>query len=366
MKRVTRKNRRQKGGQTLKRTLHTFKSLARRASAIKPQKIDLYKTPSRFITTFNMEKTKRRVTLKNLAEKYKQEKIVEVKELCETEDRTKARAAANEAKDIARIIEAINKKDELGLKLIKEFKDKFDLEIVSAKERRGSRRTHYDFDILVNINGKEVWKHVEHKGSKNYKETKSTDTPWSGGVQFYNGSAKKFSFGKKFARLWYDKFIGSGEIKKKFDIKADIPSFETWYNNDCMNQSKAQTEFGKELYEKQKNSKNDGLAKNERKNIIETIEITEEDLKELAKEVLPIVTQVLNDKDYWLSIKGTLSDKNEIKWYPKLSVTKIDKVDPMKCKDLWFEFHCDNDFTFKGHLRWGYGQGVANLRFDLK
>jgi len=289
------------------------------------------------------------------------------KEEPEVNKRTKAKAAANEEKDIALIVNGIKNKNETGIKIMNLFKDKFGIDILDAIGRNNSRKNHYDFDILVKIDEKEVWKHVEHKGSKIYKPIKDSDKPWKTAVQFGQFSAKHFSIGKIYAKVWYDELIASGILKKEFNIKAEIPSYEVWLKKDCMKQAKPETPFGIELYNILQKSPNPIKELNkERQYVLNKIIITQKDLDILISEVLPIVSAVLIKKDYWLTIHGNLSDKFEAKWYPKLTVNKINKVTIDKSrKDLWFIVECDDDFIFNSHLRWGYGQG-NNLRIDLK
>ena len=276
--------------------------------------------------------------------------------------RTKDNAASNEAKDIAFIVKSIKSKDTVGMKFINAFKEKFNIDIQDARDRKGSRKTHYDFEIQVDGE----WKHVEHKGSKGYKPISSDKKVWAAGVQFYNGPADKFSLAKKYARTWYDTYIGSGELKKEWNIEAEIPSYDEWYSKDCKIQGDPKTSFGKELKKKvreKRGPKASLLDKREKVNNL--LRLTKEE-DTFINEVYPLANEVLEQKDYWLVIHGDLTNMFHFTWFPKFKLPKILSLKFKKCLDLEFDFICEDDYIFNGILRWGKGAGFSNLRIDLK
>ena len=303
--------------------------------------------------------------LNNLTKALSKVKIsTPIKDVCIMEDaRTKEKAASNETKDINFIVKAIKSKDLVGTKFINAFKDKFNLDIQDVRDRKGSRKTHYDFEIQVNGE----WKRVEHKGSKAYKPVSSDKKVWASGVQFYNGPADKFSLAKKYARTWYNKYIGSGELKKEWKIEAETPSFDEWYAKDCKVQCDPKTPFGKELKIKvreKRGPKTSLLA--ERKAVNDLIEMTKEEEEIFINEVYPLANEVLEQKDYWLVIHGDLTNKFHFAWFPKFKLPKIISLKFKKCLDLEFDFICEDDYVFNGILRWGKGAGFSCLRIDLK
>jgi hypothetical protein len=288
------------------------------------------------------------------------------------ESRTKKKAGANEAIDIKAIVEGIKTKNGCGSKIMLTFIHKFPgKEIIDARERTGSSRgTHYDFDIKIRNIGSSTegeWKHVEHKGSKKYCPIKDTDKPWNAGVQFHNGGAEKYSLARKYAKIWYDMYIASDKLKTEWSISAPTPTYTEWFDKDCKTQSDPKTAFGKEIKEKVRakhGPKSSLLAK--RSAVNEELAITDEDMKTLIKEVLPIANQALEQKDYWLTIHGDLAGEFNCAWYPQFVIKTIEKVVITKKKDIEMDFHCSDDFTFRGILRWGSGAGFSNLRLDLK
>ena len=281
-----------------------------------------------------------------------------------SEKRTKDNAAANEALDITEIVRAIHERAPNGLKLISSFKEKFNIEISDARVRKGSSRgTHYDFEILVN----DVWKHVEHKGSKDLSSIKQDDTPWVAGVQFANMGCEKWSLAKKFAHLWYDLYIGSGEFKKEWNLSASIPTFDEWFQNDCKVQGDPKTLFGIELKKNvraQRGTKSSLLDK--RAAVLSSLECDSSEIDTLKKEVRSIANIALEEKDYWLVIRGDIKGEFNVAWYPKFTIDTINEIIITKDSDLKLEFICENNFRFNGILRWGKGAGFSNLRLDLK
>lgn len=285
-------------------------------------------------------------------------------EKCIAEDtRTKEKAASNEAKDIEFIVKAIKSKDVNGMKFINAFKEKFNQDIEDVRDRKGSRKTHYDFEILVNGE----WKHVEHKGSKAYKLISTDKKVWASGVQFYNGPADKFSLAKKYARVWYDTYIGSEVLKNEWKLEADIPSFDEWYSKDCKVQCDPKTPFGKELKKKVREKRGPKASLlQERKAVNDLIDMTKEEEETFINEVYPLANEVLEQKDYWIVIHGDLTNKFYFEWFPKFKLPKIKSLKFKKCLDLEFDFECEDNYVFNGILRWGKGAGFSCLRIDLK
>jgi hypothetical protein len=188
------------------------------------------------------------------------------------------------------------------------------------------------------------------------------------GVQFHNGGCDKYSIAKAYAKKHYELYISSGSLKKTFDITEATPSFEDWFKLDCCVQDDPRTPFGKQLKEKVRAARGprSSLLK-EREPVISTLDITDDVKQQLIKEVLPIANHALDQKDYWLTICGSLDDnKFNLAWNPKFTIGKINAVVVTKKKDIKFEFKCSDDFSFGGILRWGKGAGFSCLRIDLK
>lgn len=278
--------------------------------------------------------------------------------------RTRDTAAANETADIKIIVDAINSRSPAGLHILRAFKDHTGREITAARHRAGPNRgTHYDFEIEV----EGVWWKVEHKGSQTYSRPGVDEVPWKAGVQFHNGGCEKYSLARKYARIWYTKYIKSGELAREFGVSAPHPSFEEWFERDCRVQSDPKSAYGKELKRNVRNVRGPKASLlDKRQAILDAFDFTEDDKRTLIAEVLPIANHALQQKEYWLSIHGPLEGNFHAVWYPQFTIEAIHDVTLKKNKDIEIQFACANNFTFNGILRWGKGAGFSCLRVDLK
>ena len=89
-------------------------------------------------------------------------------------------------------------------------------------------------------------------------------------------------------------------------------------------------------------------------------------METLKAEVLATAKNVLKEKDYWLQINGDINGNFYCKWSTPLTITTITDVKKIECSDVLFEFSTDMGFPINARLRWGKGQGLSNIRIDLK
>ena len=136
------------------------------------------------------------------------------------EKKTKSSLKRDENINTDKIVERLRYNDDI---LRKEFFKTFGKAINGVRKSGGSRGEHYDFEIYIRGEG---WKKVEHKGSIKIKDF--GDKPWTTGVQFYNGTGNIFSIGRKYAQNFYDRYINSGVVSKKYEIETPIPPYEIW------------------------------------------------------------------------------------------------------------------------------------------
>ena len=283
------------------------------------------------------------------------------------QERTKAKAKKNEESDIKEIVTAIN--DPLsaaGIQLRSAFKEVFGVEVEGARQKNsGGRGTHFDFEVLVSGS----WKKVEHKGSKAYKAINVDEPPWTGGVEFFNGTGKLFTLGCLYARQWYDKYIASGALANKYGLTSEIPDYDTWFAKDAMRQGDPTTPFGLELRSKFRGEGAihlGGGCFDERNEMTCNFIIDDANFEIIKNEVLEKAKEVLVQKDYWLQIHGDINSKFFCKWSPPLTLTSITQVKRIPCSDLLLEFTTDMGFPIRSILRWGKGQGLSNIRIDLR
>jgi hypothetical protein len=275
--------------------------------------------------------------------------------------RTKEQAGANETEDIRAIVEALHTKSATGLRLADTFKQKFGLEILDARARKGNRGVHYDFQILVG-SAPGVWKNVEHKGSQQAAPIKPEDTPWAAGVQFHNGGCEKYSIARLYTKAWYDSQIGSGVLKEEWKLAAPIPTYEEWYKKDAIAQTDPKTPFGKEL--KQKVRAAGSHIRDKREAAQALFNPTSDDLELFKEELLNIMNEVLTQKDYWLTIHGDVKGEFYCAWYPQFLIGSIEEISMKKELDIWFDIKCSGT-SFKTILRSGKAL-FSNFRMDAR
>jgi len=282
----------------------------------------------------------------------------------------KANAGKTERNQLIDLCHHLNNNTDIGNKFKDEFKNLTNTEIKSANEQ-GGRTNHFDISISTICD-----KHLklEVKGSKENKPIIITKPPWKTGVQFYNGMPKPFTITHEYVDQWYNKYIKSGIFKNKFNITSDIPTFDVW-KGDAFCAGKPKSDFVKEHKEKYRTKEvSNSMAsfRNEfNKEFIKNI--TTDDLNTLKGEIEPIYKSVLYDKDIWLQIHGDINDKNNhcFKWImgedpPGITIITVKDLS----KDIKFKCELENSFyginDFEAHLRWGYCQGITNLRLDFK
>jgi hypothetical protein len=282
--------------------------------------------------------------------------------------RTKSAAKKNEEADVKAIVTALNSPQTAqGAQLRAAFKSKFGLDVDAARQPQGAggRSKHYDFEIQV----AGEWRKVEHKGSATYKGFDADLPPWTGGVQFYNGTGKTYALGRLYARQWYDRYIASGILKTKYGLTSPVSDYETWFAKDAMRQGDPTTPFGKELRSKFRGEGAPHLGGGcfaERDEMARDLALSDTDMETVKAEVLTIAQSVLSEKDYWLQINGDINGKFCCKWSPPLKITAITGVKRVPCSDVLLEFSTDMGFPIRAMLRWGKGQGLSNIRIDLR
>jgi hypothetical protein len=287
--------------------------------------------------------------------------------------RTRDQAKENEDKDIQYILDALNNpQSPVGKKLKANFHNKFGKHILGARRGDldkgvGGRKVHYDFQIQT----KDGWHNIEHKGSTKYGAIDPSKPPWTGGVQFYNGGMEKYRFAQKYAQDWYKMYIGSGLLKAKYNISAPLPSLEEWMSKDAKTQGDPRTSFGIELKKKYRelhDNKKVSLTAERDEFVKKFYELcTEDDICALKEDILPILKDSLAQKHYWLQIAGNL-EKNEFNcaWSKQLEINEIQTIKIELRSDIWLVVECENNFTFEAILRFGKGSGFSNIRLDLR
>jgi hypothetical protein len=296
-------------------------------------------------------------------------RVAKVKVEKVAKDSTPHTRSDNEAINLAKIHNHLNTGTSCGAKIRQAFATEFPNtpQFTSSVISGGNRSIHHDFQVkwTGSLEGADVLKNVEFKGSKYKKVVDTTKPPWVDGVQFYNGTGRTFSIGKEYARQFYDTMMD--EIIAHYGISVPKPSYEEW-EKDAFCQGKPKTPFVIEL--RSKGYQSDYLS-DCRKKFNKQFVLDEAQLETLKSEVYAIANNVLSSKDYWLQIHGTMDEPDdfEVKWTGKLGMSPIVTVEREVSKsdcDVNFKFTCEDGNVFSAKLRWGYGQCITNIRLDIK
>ena len=283
-------------------------------------------------------------------------------------DETPHTRSDTESLNLTKIHAHLNNGTSCGSKIREAFANAFpsSTQFSSSVISGGNRSIHHDFKIKWKmVEGDDILKTVEFKGSKYKKAVDTTKPPWVDGVQFYNGSGKNFSVGREYARQFYDTMMD--EIIQHFSISTAKPTFEEW-EKDAFRQGKPKTAFVVEL--RSKGYKSEYLS-DCRKKFNKQFVLDEGQLEVLKAEVYNIANDALSSKDYWLQIHGKIDEPDdfEVKWTGKMGMSPIISVAKEEAKsdcDVNFRFVCDDGSVFYAKLRWGYGQCITNIRLDIK
>ena len=295
--------------------------------------------------------------------------------------RTKKNAGANEHKDLIKIVAAIKDKTALGLRLCAAFSVlEPGSEILDARlGEGGTRSTHHDIEVLVrrSADSEPQWKCVEHKGSSRITPFVDGAVPWAASVQFHNGRAEQYASCPKFARMWYDHWIGTGQLTADWKLEEFTqPTYEEWYERACC-VSAAKSLKNPWVIELEKKVKLERKGKPglkgdylliERAPIVSRFvsEFTEEDRIELMRQINDVATAVFKEKEYWLCIRGSLDGEFIVRWFPEFIFTPVVRIDILTELDVKFRCTCANGHIIIGTLRFGGGTGICNLRLGLK
>lgn len=279
------------------------------------------------------------------------------------------RAKKDEDIRVAWICEQINQRTEVGLKIMSDYKEKFEKEIRSVI-KKGGNNIHYDI-LIYHTDGTTI--RCEEKGTQNYTEFINENTsPYENSVEFYNGPAEKFSISKKYLKLWYDLIVNDSDFNLKYNL-PDPPSFEEWLVGGpyCMIDPTSDYSIKTKINYREKYPKKsmNGSGHNEidyRIRVNDSFEIDDKEKKILIGEVKKIYNDVMEQKDVWLQTTGKIDGPFSYKWFDKISPQEIMSVELLKKKDINFIFKLKDGSSFTGIMRWGKGCGFSCFRMDFK
>lgn len=253
-----------------------------------------------------------------------------------------------------------------------------DITHVHMFSKAGGCGNHYDL-IIHMADG--ITRTIEHKGIKSKKSIpipiNDFEQPWSLTPQLLN-ETHRFSNTHIYLKLWYYKAMP--EIKSKWVDLPDIPNYEDWVKLDA-SMGSAKSDWGIALKEKRKASKTnltfiDNLYKKYLKQFWTTISDNQEFKDQLRDDLLTNISGVLAQKDYWINtfyktttdIKPTHSFVSVTPQISNLSF-EIDLGTSKRVSKAILSYNLSSNpgKVFKGEarLRWGNGNGISNIRWNI-
>lgn len=241
----------------------------------------------------------------------------------------------------------------------------------------GGSTNHFDIVILMK-DGSTV--NIEHKA---ITETENNpEHPWSlqSIPQLINGPYNFTELSIKYCNVWYN--LVMRDLKLLFPTLPNLPNYDEWMKGDA-SMGSATTEFGKALKEIRKADKEnayliDTLYKDSIKIFWKNILENNPDILEQFKQELLIKMQhCLSQKHLWLNAHYTTSNTIDtsimfLTVTPQISNLSIDintNEDNHKYPKITLNYNLSSNpnkkFQGKALLRWGNGNGIANIRWNI-
>ena len=244
---------------------------------------------------------------------------------------------------------------------------------ISEFKVAGGAQKHYDITTHFK-NG--TTKNIEHKAIK--VKTNDEERPWSLTPQLFNATYNFTSTSKEYCRLWHTSYMPI--LKEQYPSLPEIPTFEAFLKKDA-SMGSAKTEFGKALKtirnENQNNKKHLAtLTKNSIKYFWKyVIEDRHDILEQLKNDIQTRMQEVLEQKHLWLNAyyPGTNVIETSLIFMtttPQISNIEINPIINEKQHSkikLFYNLSSNPDKKFEGEalLRWGNGNGIANIRWNI-
>ena len=180
---------------------------------------------------------------------------------------------------------------------INHFKSKYPSKSSFHFQRKGGRKCNFD---IIETTTKETIELKKYSKLKNKPITPLSILP-----QFFQTNRGKLT--EIYAKNWYEYSLPL--IKKKLNIKANIPDFDTWKNYDIKQSSNKISDFTKEIkHTISENKKKDKILKNIKYDFVKYLRIDiKNQMKYYQKTVFEdfkvFATESLNKKDNWCIYK---------------------------------------------------------------
>ena len=302
--------------------------------------------------------------------------IISENSVCNDNDKTSKRSQ-NGSIEAKRLVWLVNKFNTLLLQENNEFITMLanldiDVNSILKFEVAGGACRHYDIIIRFKDGTTQT---IEHKAIKTQKN--DMECPWSLTPQLFNATYNFTTLSQEYCYLWHTSFMPI--LKQEYPELPDVPSYEDFLKGDA-NMGSAKTDFGKALkIIRDKNNENKEFISAVTKQSIRyfyqyIIENRPEIIEQLKQDCEISMQNVLQQKNFWINAYYPTTSTIETDTYfltltPRLynlSVELEQNNNATKIK-LHYNLSSNPNKRFKGKalLRWGNGNGIANIRWNI-
>jgi len=241
----------------------------------------------------------------------------------------------------------------------------------------GGSNNHFDIIIWMK-DGRLI--NIEHKA---IKETENNpEHPWNLNSipQLINGTYNNFEISRLYCLMWY--YTVLPHLRDYFPILPEIPPLNEWLTGDA-SFGKPKTEFGLILKKiREADDENKRLINSIYYNSIKVLwknilESHPHVLENFKQELLTKFQECLSQKDLWLNCCYETTDSIESKKdfltiTPQISNISIDvdlNEDKNKAPKITLKYNLSSNpnkiFQGEALLRWGNGNGISNIRWNI-
>ena len=239
----------------------------------------------------------------------------------------------------------------------------------------GGAAKHYDMTILFKDG---TTKNIEHKGLTGKVEN-DAERPWSLTPQLLNAPYNFSEISLGYCRAWFNCM----RVLKSYwpTLLPEIPEYNDWLKKDAT-MGKAKSEWGIALKAIRKSDKENAALIDQIyylsiKQYWKLIKKNKKILKKFKKDLTSSIQKVLAQKHFWLNAFYEKSDTIETKNIflsvtPQISDLSVhihlnEDTDKLPKIELQYNLTSNPNKKFKGQalMRWGNGNGIANIRWNI-
>lgn len=252
------------------------------------------------------------------------------------------------------------------------FNVNIDVNNILRFEVAGGASLHYD--IIIRFKDMTT-KTIEHKAIKT--RSNNSERPWSLTPQLFNATYNFTTLSQEYCELWHTSFMSI--LKQEYPQLPDIPSYDAFLKGDA-NMGSAKTEFGKALKAiKKENETNHNLITSITKQSIRyfyeyIVENRPEIIEQLRQDCETSMQNVLRQKNFWINAYYPTTSTIETDTYfltvtPQLSNLDVELVENNNTTKIKLHYNLSSNPNKRFHgaalLRWGNGNGIANIRWNI-